>query len=187
MTPSQAANIVAWRQSDSCKKTPMAPTSFRSLVAITACALAIVLLPAPSRADDATRIRFLEAEIQKLRTQLGEQDRRIQRLEAELERRGSTTAPDLNTRRPADPATIESPKAAGPLPWHSAEAWDRIAKGMSQDEVTGILGAPTEIEAVDTYKTLFYRRVTADGGAISGHVNLHDDRVIAIKKPASQE
>lgn len=133
----------------------MAPASIRSLIAAIVCTLAVTLLPASSQADDATRISFLESEIQKLRTQLGEQDRRIQRLEAELERRGGASAPDWRPNPPAVAATAETSKALGPLPWHSSAAWDRIAKGMSQEEVTGILGEPTGVEAVDTYKTLF--------------------------------
>lgn len=164
----------------------MAPITIHSVIAAIACALAITLLPASSHADDATRISFLESEIQKLRTRLSEQDRRIQRLEAELELRASATSPDWRIRRPADPAPIESLETAGVVPWHSADAWDRIAKGMSHEEVTGILGEPTAIEAVDAYKTLFYRGVTADGDSISGHVNLREGRVVAIKKPAAR-
>lgn len=165
----------------------MAPTSIRFAFAAIACFLAISLLPASSQADDATRISFLESEIQKLRTQLGEQDRRIQRLEAELERRGGVAPPDWRTERPAAHAPTKGSEAPGPLTRHSPEAWDRIAKGMTQEEVVKILGEPTGVESVDDYKTLFYREVMADGEPISGHVNLREDRVVAIRKPAVGE
>ena len=92
-----------------------------------------------------------------------------------------------------DPATIarasapasDKPQLLEPLPWHSAETWKRVTIGMTQQDVTAILGDPTAVEAVDNYKTLFYSDGAA-GGSISGHVNLKDDLVVAIKRPASK-
>lgn len=160
----------------------MTPNAFRNVLAATVCALAISTLPA--RADDSARISNLESEIQRLRTQVAEQNRRIQRLEAQLEQ-GTVAVPDYKNGRRAQ---ATSPEAAGPeglLPWQSAEAWQRVAIGLSQEEAIAILGEPTAVEAVDNYMTLFYSDGAA-GGEISGHVNLKDGLVVAIKRPASR-
>ena len=163
----------------------MNKTRFHSALIATACVLATTLLPAPARADDAVRIRNLESEIQQLRTKVAEQDRRIQRLEAQLEQRAGAAAPDYKTGRRAEPATTGKAPPSGPLPWHSPQAWERVAIGMSQEEIAAILGEPSVVEAVDDYKTLFYSDGRVDGSAINGHVNLKGGRVVAIKKPAS--
>ncbi|HWN06239.1 MAG TPA: hypothetical protein VNO53_03665 [Steroidobacteraceae bacterium] len=135
-------------------------------------------------ADDGARISRLESEIQQLRTQIDAQSRRIRKLEAELGRR-SGKAPESPELPPAggdEPASQPAP--AGPQPWHAPAAWDRVAKGMTADQVTAILGAPTAAESVDALKTLFYRGPTPAGGSLSGIVNLRDDRVVAVVKPA---
>jgi hypothetical protein len=72
------------------------------------------------------------------------------------------------------------------LPWHSPAAWDRIQKGMTVEEVSAILGEPTAVESVDSYKSLFYRGSTPAGVTVSGHVNFRDDLVVAVSKPGSQ-
>ena len=154
-------------------------TSFRCVI------FAIVATVATSAiADDGARISRLESEIQQLRTQIDAQNRRIRKLEAELSRR-SGKAPESPESPPAggdEPASQPAP--AGPQPWHAAAAWDRVAKGMTADQVTAILGAPTAAESVDALKTLFYRGPTPAGGSLSGIVNLRDDRVVAVVKPA---
>jgi hypothetical protein len=161
----------------------MTPTTFRNFVVASALSLAMNALSA--RADDAARINNLESEMQRLRTQVAEQNRRIQRLEAQLEQQGGVAIPDAASRARADDSTNGKPRPAGPLPWHSPKVWDQLAVGMSQAEVISILGDPTALEAVDNYKTLFYSDGAA-GGEISGHVNLKDDVVVAIKRPASR-
>lgn len=163
----------------------MAPNPLRSRFIPAACTLAIALLAAPAFADDAARISFLESEIQKLRTQINEQDRRIQRLEAEIERlAGGSARTRVTIGRPD--AAAPAP-AAAPLPWHSMAAWDAITPGMTKEQVVEILGKPIAVEAVDAYQTLFYRGATVEGTAISGHVNLRDGRVVAVKKPVAGE
>ena len=62
--------------------------------------------------------------------------------------------------------------------------WDRVAKGMSAEQVIAILGEPTAAESVDGFKTLFYRGLAPGGATLSGLVNLRDDRVVAVVKPA---
>ena len=132
-------------------------------------------------ADDAARISFLESEIQRLRNQLDEQNRRIERLEAALAQRG-VTVPGRPAERRAE-TTAAAKKAAGPLPWHTPANWERVVRGMTQAEVTKVLGEPTTVQAVDNYKTLFYSGVTPEGRTLNGLVNLRDEHVVAVKKP----
>ena len=152
----------------------------RPLIAL-ACAAVTAWVPAAARADDAARINFLESEIQRLRNQLDEQNRRIERLEAALAQRGSAVPGRPSDRRPE--ATAASPKAKGPQRWHSLENWDRVSKGMTQEEVVKVLGEPTTVQSVDNYKTLFYSGVTRDGRTLNGLVNMRDERVVAVKNP----
>jgi hypothetical protein len=163
----------------------MARNPIRSRIIPAACALAIALLAAPAWADDAARISFLESEIQKLRIDIDEQDRRIQRLEAAIARLGGAAAPARVTI--GRPDTAAPAPAAAPLPWHSMAAWDAITQGMTREQVMEILGKPIAVEAVDAYETLFYRGATVKGTAISGHVNLRDGRVVAVSKPVTGE
>jgi hypothetical protein len=150
------------------------------------CAIFVIVatVATSALANDGARISRLESEIQQLRTQIDAQNRRIRKLEAELGRRpGKAPAgPESPPAGSDEPASQPAP--AGPQPWHAAAAWDRVAKGMTANEVTAILGAPTAAESVDALKTLFYRGPTAAGGNLSGMVNLREDRVVAVVKPA---
>ena len=156
---------------------------FRFARAAVACILAMTAMTAS--ADDTARINNLESELQRLRTQVAEQNRRIQRLEAQIEQLGGVRIPDPDGLARSDTAAKDKVHPTGPQPWHSAKTWEQVAVGMSQAEVIAILGDPTAVEAVDNYKTLFYSDGAA-GGDISGHVNLKDDLVVAIKTPASR-
>jgi hypothetical protein len=143
-----------------------------------------VAASAPALADDGARISRLESEIQLLRTQIDAQNRRIRKLEADLARRSGKAPASPASPRAGDDKPTSSPAPAGPQPWHAAAAWDRVAKGMTADQVTAILGAPTAAESVDALKTLFYRGSTPAGASLSGMVNLRDERVVAVVKPA---
>jgi cell division protein FtsB len=167
----------------------MKPGRRRAQLAVVVASLgmaAVALAPHSASADDAARISRLESEIQLLRTQIDEQSRRIQRLEAELKRRADGPAVEPRARTRDGEMRAERTASARPLPWHAAEAWARIEKGMTADEVTAMLGAPTAVESVDSLKTLFYRGAGPGGAALSGHVNLRDDRVVAVSKPEFQ-
>jgi hypothetical protein len=133
---------------------------------------------------DESRISRLETEIQQLRAQIDEQNRRIQRLETELARRAGASAAEPPRPKSAAVVQAESPAPKGRQPWHSASAWDRVAKGMSVQQVTEILGRPTAVESVEALKTLFYRGSAPGGAVLQGHVNLRDDRVVAVARPA---
>jgi hypothetical protein len=58
---------------------------------------------------------------------------------------------------------------------------------MSEAQVTDVLGQPTSAETFGRYKTLFYRGTVSGSGPVSGHVNLLDDRVVAISQPGFQD
>ncbi len=138
---------------------------------------------APAVADDRARISRLETEIQQLRALVDEQARRIRRLEDELKRRNAAD-PQPRSRPRIGGMTTDAPVSAARRPWHGAAAWDRVAAGMSAEEVAGILGTPTGAESVGALQTLFYRGAAPDGRPVSGHVNLKDGRVVAVSKPA---
>jgi hypothetical protein len=157
----------------------------RSLSVQRALAICLATVPvAPSaRADDAARIGRLETEIQQLRSQIDEQNRRIQRLEAELARAAGAQA-DAPRPRPRTPGTqAGAAPASGPQPWHAAAAWERVKPGMTEAEAVAILGPPSAADSIGALKSLFYR--DAPGRAdLHGHVNLKDGRVVAVNKPA---
>ena len=134
-------------------------------------------------ADDAARISRLETEIQQLRTLVNEQARRIQRLEEELSRRAGASEPQPRPRPRVGEVRTDGAQSAARQPWHGAAVWDRVAKGMTEDEVMQILGKPTSAESVGVLKTLFYRGAAPGGPPVSGHVNFKDGRVVAIRKP----
>ena len=158
------------------------PISRVLIIAAMVGVLSDALIPGSALADDAARISRLESELQQLRARIDEQDRRIERLENELGRR--TNTPPIARPPAREQGGIPSAAATGPQPWHSPEAWDRVAKGMTQAQVAEILGPPTQVESIDAYKTLFYRGSVTGKGSYSGLVNLRDDRVVAVKKPA---
>jgi hypothetical protein len=138
----------------------------------------------PAFAQDAARIGRLESEIQVLRSQLDEQNRRIQRLEAQLAgRSGAAAVGDPQPKRRVNEMRTDAARSTAPQPWHAAAAWDRIGKGMTVEEVEAILGSPTATEAVDDFRTLFYRGTTPAGRAVDGLVNFREDRVVAVRKP----
>lgn len=149
-------------------------------LAVIVAALLIALSPPAASADDSAQISRLESEIQLLRTQIDAQHRRILRLEDELNRRaGGQPAPRIPEMRENRAATV----ATGPQPWHSPASWERVAQGMSESEVTSLLGEPDYFESLDELKTLFYQGLVNGTRTIRGHVNLRDGRVVAISKP----
>jgi len=149
------------------------------------CAIFVIamLISVDAHADDGARISRLESEIQQLRAQIDEQDRRIQRLEAELTRRSGAAPAGTAQRVDSDDRRIDRPTATGPQLWHVRANWERVAKGMSAEQVAAILGQPTAAESVEGLKSLFYRGTTPGGATLNGLVNLRDDRVVAVVMP----
>jgi type II secretory pathway pseudopilin PulG len=145
-------------------------------------ALAVAAAPVPAPADDAARLSQIESEIQQLRRQIDEQGRRLQRLEDALGRAG-VAVPNADPRRRPSGASLVQPGSKGAQPWHQPQAWDRVTKGMTAEEVTAVLGEPTAVESVDGFKTMFYRGAAPGGASLDGIVNLRDERVVAIARP----
>jgi hypothetical protein len=152
---------------------------YRRLAGLVLTALAPIALPA----DDAGRISRLETEIQQLRSQIDEQNRRIERLEAELARRAGASPAEPVSKARQGAERVDKPVPVGRQPWHSADAWKRIIKGMTTEQVTAILGEPTSVESIPGLKTLFYRGATTAGVHLSGLVNFRDERVVAVNVP----
>ena len=148
--------------------------------------LTISFTPVSGYADDAARISRLETEIQQLRTRIDEQARRIQQLEDDLSRRTSASDPQPRSRPRIGEMRTDTPQSAARQPWHAAVAWDRVATGMTEDEVTQILGEPVSAESIGALKTFFYRGTAPGGSPVSGHVNFKEGRVVAVRKPAFQ-
>lgn len=135
-------------------------------------------------ADDAARISRLETEIQQLRAQVDEQNRRIQRLEAELARRAGAPALPTQPKPRVGEMRTDAPVASGTEPWQSASAWARVKPGLTEPQVVAILGAPTAADSVGALKSLFYRGTAPGGRALGGHVNFKDGLVVAVSQPA---
>lgn len=140
--------------------------------------------PVAAFADEANRISRLESEIQQLRRQIDEQNRRIQRLEDALGARGGSAIAAPQQRRSSGSTPVPSSPSNVRQLWHAPEAWARVSPGMTSVQVTAMLGQPTSVDAVDALKTMFYRGTTPEGIPLSGLVNLRDDRVVAVNKPA---
>ena len=159
----------------------MTPFSLRALgVASDTGILTISLYAACARADDSARISRLESEIRQLRTRVDEQQRRISRLEEELKRQANEPVVATIPGKRQERIPAASPDK---LLWHSPASWTGVSKGMSEEQVTEVLGQPTSLETFGRYKTLFYRGMVPGSGPISGHVNLLDDRVLAVSLP----
>jgi hypothetical protein len=158
----------------------MTPRSIRFFIALIPSALMLGANPTRALADDAARISRLESEIQLLRTQIDAQHRRILRLEDELSRHsGSKPVPAVPEARESRTLNM----ATDPLPWHSPASWGRVKQGMSEAEVTNVLGEPTHRDSMEQFKTLFYDGQSVDSRPIRGHVNFRDGRVVAVNKP----
>ncbi len=120
-------------------------------------------------------------EITLLKRVIAEQDRRISQLEKAVEALKSAPAPDKGqTAASSEPAKSKAPK---PL-WQNPAAWEKVQEGMSEEQVTAILGKPTSIENEASYRTLIYETKKAMGaGSLSGKVKLLDGRVWLIESP----
>ena len=129
------------------------------------------------------RLEASETEINLLKRQVREQDRRI----AELERTVKslqTTATTANAERPAAHELAKTLVKTPLARWQNPLAWTQIREGLSRSQVEEILGKPTSVEAVIDYQTLIYKGDVPGSGTVSGMVKLTDDRVSEISPPA---
>lgn len=130
----------------------------------------------PDQRSDAVAI-----ELALIRRIIAEQDRRLAELEQAikaLQEVSTRGRPDANIRR-SRPSVSRQAFA----PWHVTGNWARIKVGMSESQVTSILGPPTSIEQVASLRTLFYRGEVPGSGLVSGNVKLGEDRVYLVNKP----
>ncbi|MGI9346613.1 MAG: hypothetical protein ACR2PV_01325 [Gammaproteobacteria bacterium] len=65
--------------------------------------------------------------------------------------------------------------------WHKKSSWDKLKKGMSEQQVISILGPPTKIDKETYFDTrkLYYQGEVKNSGYVSGNVsiNKHSDRM----------
>jgi len=138
----------------------------RSIAGTLACLLLVVtyaLAQEPS-ADD------LKGEITSLKQTVLKHEQRIAALEKAIARLLAPGNSPLSKK-------TGKPKSITPGGWQVPSNWERIKKGMSERQVISILGQPTSVKNLSSYRTLFYR------GFISGKVELDDDQVWMVRKP----
>jgi TolA-binding protein len=135
--------------------------------------------PAGAQLDD-FRTRQLMQDIAELKRVVRAQEQRIDQLEREVSRLTSRS-PDRGGSRPAD-----KQPSASKAQWKNLKNWDRLARGMTEKQVLEILGYPTSARTGEngSAKTLFYTEPLGDTGFLSGHVDLENDSVRLIEKPA---
>lgn len=146
------------------------------ILLVVATFVASQILAQPPSADD--RVTNLELEVALLKRLLAEQDRRITALEKKLAV-GTSDVSAVSSPAPGDRLTPPS-AARG---WQVARNWAKIRNGMSERQVTDILGAPTSTEDLGPFRTLFYRGEVTGSGFVSGNVELNKDRVWQINTP----
>jgi hypothetical protein len=118
------------------------------------------------------RVDELTKETAELKGMIADQERRIAELEKTVKALQAAVAPL--------PASIP---AATP-PWHLASNWTLVKPGMSESQVTGILGPPTSVQTDVDIRTLLYTPDPRSTTTLNGSVTLLDDRVTAMTPPA---
>ena len=148
------------------------------------CSLAFcACLASGAHAAEDLRVRQLEQDIAQLKRTVLEQQRRIEQLERQTASQGRGSA----ARDAAATAASRPPAAAVPLPWHAPINWDRLQKGMSEQQVIGILGPASVEQATGDQKVLFYGGTAPVWGAISGIVELRSGVVARVAPPVFKQ
>jgi len=138
------------------------------------------IVPSLVRAADMT-LDDAAVEITLLKRVVAEQDKRITALEQAVSAmRGGTVEAGYSR----NPNAIKTGEASG-APWKASGNWDKIKQGMSESQVTAILGKPTKRDEVGNYKTLFYEGDVVGSGVVSGNVKFSDNQVYfgGVSKP----
>lgn len=127
----------------------------------------------PALADD-LRVNQLENTVQRLQRELDAQTRRID----QLERAARTTDLSGLAQRPV-------PRFEASPAWLIAANWDKVRPGMSERDVTAILGEPTSARADPggTSRTLFYALELGPTALLAGNVRLGDSGVTEVTTP----
>ena len=118
-----------------------------------------------------SRIDQLEQQTAQLKATVAEQGRRIADLENSLKAMQAALMPK--------PQPIPAPTPA----WHEQSNWILIRPGMSEEQVTAILGAPTSVDAETDVRTLLYDTGSSSTRTLKGSVTLTDDRVTGSQPP----
>ncbi len=149
----------------------------RPTIGVFAIAAATALLPLPTFAQDALRIRQLENDVRSLQREVSMQNLRIERLES------SVRAPGAGSVQP--PTTAE-PRAADSSPaWLISTNWDKLRPGMKELDVIALLGRPTSVRTDENAKTrtMFYALELGPNAFLTGNVTFGDAGVAEINRP----
>lgn len=123
-------------------------------VVVTVMSLAI---PTPRVHAQDTEASSLQKEVEELRREVKSLQEQVKTLKTE-----PSTAPPPQAQ-PA-PAPAAPPKPADDSIVALRESWSHVEKGMTQDQITGLLGAPTKELTIDG-KLVWYYYYAGIGGA----------------------
>jgi outer membrane murein-binding lipoprotein Lpp len=127
-------------------------------------------------AADDLKLAQLESDVRDLKRQLLDMSRQLDAMRSQIARAGDRPRPP--------PATAAAPTS--PATWVDASRWRRLATGMSELEVIGLLGAPTSMRTEQGERTLLYAMEIGSSGFLGGSVRMHDGRVIKVQEPVLQ-
>lgn len=135
----------------------------------------VLLLPLAASAADDTRFSFLEQEVRNLQREMQSLSRQVN----DLQRRpaGIASSPLLPDR---------SATALDSDGWIDAAKWKRLRTGMSELEVIGILGPPTQMREENGARVLLYALEIGTSGFLGGSVWFRDRVVEQVKVPSLQ-
>jgi hypothetical protein len=132
-----------------------------------------------AQTTDHDRLEAALSDIALLKRVVSEQNRRI----ADLEKQVRTLSSGSAAVEYGSEALPPRQSTQTSQPWKTPSAWDRIRNGISQSQVTDILGRPTSVSDVGPYRTMFYRGHVPGSGSVTGTVELNEDRVWPVNKP----
>jgi Tfp pilus assembly protein FimV len=141
---------------------------------LTACVGLLALLATSAFAQNRDpRVDELTKQTAELKRHIADQDEKIAELEKAVKALQTAAAPPMPARIP-----IETPA------WYHAANWTQIKTGMSEAQVTSILGPPTSVDSSIDKRTLNYAPDAHSTVTLKGSVTLVDDRVSAMIPPA---
>jgi hypothetical protein len=145
-------------------------SSVRSLSA-GAC-LAAALFASSTAASDEQKIIRLEQDVRKLERIAQDQARQIEDLRRQL---GNASAPSTHGDAPAADTAAK---------WLTLANWERVRSGVSELDVIGALGPPTQLRTGnDNARVLLYALEIGTSGFLSGSVTLKDRKVVEVQRP----
>jgi hypothetical protein len=135
----------------------------------------LLSLPVVALGADDVKISQLEQDIRDLQ-------RQVQALSRQLD---SQRLPPSAVAEPIRPRAVPAPSTGMPQ-WVDAAKWKRLATGMSELEVFGVLGPPTTMRTEQGQRLLLYALEIGNSGFLRGSVTLQDRTVVAIQAPVLQ-